>query len=135
MKEWSLVCLVAVVLFFGAVDVSWAEMVKHHNVLTENDDPNACLECHSVSMSPDGKECNVDCGTLLAHPNFRKYPPVDREKEFAAMEQAIAQGVRFYNGEVACTSCHNLNSRLENMLVVEKQRGKLCKTCHLALFK
>lgn len=110
---------------------------EHFGFLVESDASMAtCVSCHNgqpgkgrdVSRCSSGRMCLI-YGMHLVEV---KFPPPDKKRKYATLEEAEIRGFKFDNGLIFCRTCHSLTSTKEHLLVIEVQGDKLCLGCHLA---
>jgi predicted CXXCH cytochrome family protein len=106
-----------------------------------------CLSCHDGTIAPDvyaGSHAiqwydlstgGVEPGKtrLTSHPIGVVYPPRNTETDYNSAAAAEQKGkVRFYDGRVQCTTCHDPHNtgRHQGMLRTSNERSRLCLACH-----
>lgn len=112
-----------------------------------NDASLICLSCHDGTIAPDvyaGTHAiqwfdlstgGVDPGKtrLTSHPIGVAYPPRNTATAYNSAAAAEQKGkVRFYDGRVQCTTCHDPHNtgRHKGMLRASNERSRLCLACH-----
>jgi len=98
-----------------------------------------CLSCHDGTMAAKG---NVKAGIFThgvaisspryddkgSHPIGVKYREAMRRGGLLRPKELLNPKIRLISGKVGCASCHDIYSKLPNMVVLEGD--SLCKECH-----
>jgi hypothetical protein len=84
-----------------------------------------CLSCHTDISGVMGLENKTD------HPIGMNYSNIAKQntKDFK-YPLNYDTGIRLFDGQMGCGSCHSLYNRTPNNLVARYERGILCKICH-----
>lgn len=109
-----------------------------HMRINPSDDIESCGKCHNGEIAHDinvkmlGEDLRNDhpismeyAGIGFADPDFAPPPSPD---EFN--NRIFANGVKLYNGQVECMSCHNVHDPSKELLLRDNAEV-LCLTCHL----
>ena len=93
-----------------------------------------CLSCHddlsagssgvSVGRAGSGK------AKWTSHPVGVPYPVGRGPRGGYRPRSAISPAIKLFDDKLACESCHNLYSSIENYLVMSNARSRLCLDCH-----
>lgn len=95
--------------------------------LLESDTSHSCLGCHDGTVASDA--FSSPGGSMRAnHSTGVAYGRRGRSKLIAP--DRLDARIELPNGQVACTSCHNLYSREPKLLVMRNDASKLCRSCH-----
>lgn len=96
-----------------------------------------CLSCHeellgSIVNHHSGARENHMFGSMSNHPIGMIYEDcyIDNSEELQPLNQVDPQ-IRFVDGQVGCTSCHNLYNDQPYHLAVENNHNALCLSCHI----
>lgn len=91
-----------------------------------------CLACHSDASSKRPVSiCLTDhCLYTNNHPVLRRYPPADKELEFATVAEITQAGCVLQDGKITCLSCHNLAQPIPHLI---RDGDQLCYICHKSL--
>lgn len=121
--------ILLVVLFVASPAI--AEKVEHHgNFVETGGDGYSCIACHDGSLAKNAVFCTVKCDFSTPHSIMKKYLPPGKRAFYAPMSEVKAKGVRFANGMVTCISCHDLEKRNRDHLILD-EKGRLCSICHI----
>ncbi len=102
-----------------------------------DDNSRDCLSCHdgtlSVESSTQIKEVNwehtKDIG--LSHPISMDYASVYFQKPRTFHPpQSLDSRIILVDGKIGCETCHDHYSEIENKLVMDNFRSRLCLSCH-----
>ena len=93
-----------------------------------------CIECHDTYINDSAE--SLGAGTWnhfresLPHPIGISYKKIQRERmrEFKPPGM-LNKEIRLFNDNIGCGTCHNIYSKVKNMLVME-DKGELCLQCH-----
>lgn len=127
---------IAVLLIILAVSSGGASAetaVEHHGTMVDSEGGAAyCLSCHrgrTAMYMPTYRQNYTD----RSHKIFMKFPPPEREKDFATLESVLADGIKLESGEVTCISCHNVKNQQRYHFAIETTpyAKRLCYTCHI----
>lgn len=95
------------------------EPIEHHGQTVEvSDNPADCIVCHDSQAGKDH------------HPIAVAYPPEGKKDLFLPAEALTPNRIRLFNGQVVCTSCHNLKNPEKSHLVTDNNSSTLCLLCH-----
>jgi len=109
-----------------------------HMKMNPGDSIENCGKCHNGVIAHDitvkmiGTDLRNDhpismqyAGLGFADPDFRPAPPSDINSN-----QIFENGVKLYNGNVECMTCHNVHDP-SNELLLRANAEVLCFTCHI----
>jgi predicted CXXCH cytochrome family protein len=106
-------------------------MVKHFGHMVENDaEPYSCIACHNGLLAKNAHLCTVECGFGGPHSILKTYPPLFQEDNYASVDELREKGIRLFEGEVTCVSCHDLSKTSKYQLSVDNTKSALCFICH-----
>ncbi|MBU0484030.1 MAG: cytochrome C [Proteobacteria bacterium] len=126
----------ALALAFGLINsVVFAQEELHFGQIVDRQEPVACLVCHEGIKASEARFCKSNCNITASHPAFKKYPPAGKDHEFNPVEKLTAAGIDLRDGEITCVSCHDLGLATQYFLVISRENGQLCKTCHLKFWE
>ncbi|RII25403.1 MAG: cytochrome C [Geobacter sp.] len=109
-----------------------AELVDHHGIKVEADSSTTnCLSCHDGLLEQRGVICTTECNFRTPHRVLMHYPPFGKEDKFMPTQVIAEKGIFLENGNVGCTSCHNLRNGGKAHLVMSNGESILCRTCHI----
>jgi predicted CXXCH cytochrome family protein len=94
-----------------------------------------CIECHDMHF----KESLDFLGAGLWEHSSKNSHPIGVSYEKSSMKKmrdyrpsnTLRKGIRFFNGNIGCGTCHSIYSKRRNMLVMENTGSRLCRECHL----
>ncbi len=99
----------------------------------------ACISCHDGTLAT---QADVKTGTWRhgfalssghdaqgSHPIGIKYRQAMKRGGFRPLEQ-LNPKIKLITGKIGCTSCHDIYSKLRNMLVMSNEGSSLCLACH-----
>ncbi len=93
-----------------------------------------CIECHdrhfreSIDFLGSG---SWEHSSKNSHPIGISYSTASMEKPGNYnSESMLNEGIRFFDGKIGCGTCHNIYSKINNMLVMDNQGSRLCRECH-----
>lgn len=99
-----------------------------------------CLTCHDGSVATDagyGMGMSDDPlrrarGILTAHPVDVEYKSNNSQQSGSNLRPVfnLDKRIRLEDNKVTCSSCHNLYSRENNLLVMSNKKSVLCLSCH-----
>jgi len=129
--------LLSVILAGGVVvALIWssprAELIDHHGVKVEADSGTMdCLSCHDGLLEQRGVICTTKCDFRTPHRVLMRYPPFGKEDKFMPTLAVAEKGILLEDGNVGCSSCHNLRNGGKAHLVMSNSESTLCRTCHI----
>jgi predicted CXXCH cytochrome family protein len=91
-----------------------------------------CGQCHDGRVAHDINSKVMGTDLRDEHPISIEYGGLNwKDKDFKLPESPVgfANGVKLYNNNVECASCHNLHDPSNELLLTER-REILCATCH-----
>lgn len=103
-----------------------------HMRMSSDDDLTSCGRCHNGFTAHDIAPKVLGTDLSNDHPISLQYAGLNwKDKDFKLPEQAVGfdNGVRLYNGDVECASCHDVHNST-NELLLTVRREILCETCH-----
>ena len=104
--------------------------VEHHGMTVDAAAVIVCTDCHA-DMAPVSATTPAAAGEAkIHHPTDVAYPPAGKEREFASVSSVRAKGLRFSDGRITCTTCHDLRNPKYH-LVMENKESALCLACHI----
>jgi len=92
----------------------------------------SCGKCHDGNIAHDISPKVIGTELIDDHPISLEYGGLNwRDRDFKLPQQAVGfnNGVRLYNGNVECASCHDIHNSTNDLLLTV-QRDILCDTCH-----
>lgn len=109
-----------------------------HMRINPEDNIESCGKCHNGQVAHDisvkmlGTDLRNDhpismqyAGLGWKDPDFRPAPPADENNN-----RVFYNGVKLYNGQVECMTCHNVHDPSRELLL-RANAEVLCLTCHL----
>jgi len=109
-----------------------------HMRINNEDNIESCGKCHNGQVAHDisvkmlGTDLRNDhpismtyAGLGWQDPDFRPPPPADLDNN-----RIFANGVKLYDGQVECMTCHNVHDPSRELLL-RADAEVLCLTCHL----
>jgi len=99
----------------------------------------ACISCHDGNLATKteiktgtwrhGSALSAGYDPQGTHPIGVSYRRAVKRGGLVPLER-LNPKIRLVNGKVGCTSCHDIYSKLPNMLVISNQGSRLCLECH-----
>lgn len=99
----------------------------------------ACLSCHDGALASKtevktgvwrhGTALSYGQDAEVGHPIGVKYRKATKQGGLRPRAQ-LNPKIRLVSGKVGCTSCHDIYSKLPNLLVMSNERSRLCVECH-----
>ncbi len=94
-----------------------------------------CIECHDTYINEPidiGAGRWDHTGDKLSHPVGVSYRKVSMKKiNDYKNPTLLSDGIRLFGGKIGCGTCHNIYSKIPNMLVMDNFGSRLCLECHL----
>lgn len=95
-----------------------------------------CIECHDRYINEPTDFIGVGTwehtGGKTSHPIGVRYGQSKMsERRFYRPKSMLPKGVRLFDGKVGCGTCHNIYSKIKNMLVMDNTGSRLCLECHI----
>ncbi len=103
-----------------------------HMKMSSDNDLTSCGKCHDGYVAHDIAPKVLGTDLTDEHPISLQYGGLNwKDKDFRLPQQAVGfnNGVRLYNGNVECASCHDIHNST-NELLLTVRREILCETCH-----
>ncbi len=103
-----------------------------HMRMNSADELTSCGRCHDGSFAHDIAPKVMGTDLSDEHPISIQYGGFNwRDRDFKLPQQAsgFSNGVRLYDGNVECASCHDVHNST-NELLLTVRRDILCNTCH-----
>lgn len=108
-----------------------------HMRINPSDDIESCGKCHNGQIAHDISVKMIGTDLSNDHPISMRYAGLDegrgvRDIDFRPPDHAAGfdNGVKLYNGNVECATCHNVHNPT-NELLLRAEAETLCFTCHL----
>ena len=123
----------ASIILLGSMSLN-AQEVRHHDNMVDVDEPKICFSCHYGTIDKQINPCKENNCLLThetSHPVFNRYPPAGKESKFSPSSKVEAAGIKLKGGGVTCVSCHDLMNQRDYHLVIDNEKGRLCKICHI----
>lgn len=109
-----------------------------HMRLNDSDDIESCGKCHNGQVAHDNSVKVLGTDLRNDHPVSMQYAGIGwKDKDFKPPpspdefnNRTFANGVKLYNGNVECMTCHNVHDPSREVLL-RVDAETLCITCHL----
>lgn len=93
-----------------------------------------CIECHDRQfMEPLDfiGSGSWEHSSKNSHPIGVSYDKASMKKRNDYRNRGmLSKEIRFFDGKIGCGTCHNIYSKIKNMLVMDNQGSRLCLECH-----
>jgi len=103
-----------------------------HMKMNDANELTSCGKCHDGVVAHDIAPKVLGTDLADEHPISLEYGGLNwKDRDFRLPQQAVGfnNGVRLYNGNVECASCHDIHNST-NELLLTVRRELLCETCH-----
>ncbi len=114
-----------------------AEDKAMHMRMNTSDDIESCGKCHNGQVAHDIAVKVIGTDLTNDHPISMRYAGLDigfgaADPDFKSPDHSggFDNGVKLYNGNVECATCHNVHNPA-NELLLRAEAETLCFTCHL----
>jgi len=104
-----------------------------HMRLNASDDIESCGKCHNGQVAHDIEVKVIGTDLRNDHPISMQYAGLDwKDPDFRApdTQEGFTNGVKLYQGNVECMTCHNVHDT-SNELLLRANAEVLCFTCHM----
>lgn len=119
-------------VIFKPTDFATENDAALHMKMNGADDITSCGKCHNGVVAHDISVKVIGTDISDDHPISIEYGGLNwKDPDFKVPHQAdgFNNGVRLYNGNVECASCHDIHNST-NELALTVRREALCETCH-----
>ena len=110
-----------------------AEDQAMHMRINASDNIESCGKCHNGQVAHDISVKVIGTDLSNDHPISMRYAGLEfKDKDFRPPDHVdgFDNGVKLYNGNVECATCHNVHNPT-NELLLRAKAETLCFTCHL----
>ncbi|MDO8446935.1 MAG: cytochrome c3 family protein [Deltaproteobacteria bacterium] len=91
-----------------------------------------CLGCHEGSTASHVSVTTKKGSPIVgSHPIGRDYMKAYKKDNTLRSPRSLSLEIKFFEGRVGCTSCHNPFSLAKHQLSITNEESKLCFECHL----
>lgn len=104
-----------------------------HLRLNGADDMTACGKCHNGSVAHSIAIKHIGTDLKNDHPISMQYAGLNnRDPDFRTPDNAYGfeNGVKLYDGNVECATCHNVHDP-DVKILLRTSAERLCETCHI----
>lgn len=86
-----------------------------------------CVQCHYKQYNRRYSGLLI-CDSKLGHIVGVLY---DGSRKGYRSASTLDKNINLFNGKIGCGTCHNIYSRIRNLLTLDTDRSRLCLECHV----